>query len=522
MLDAWITKQKLRPGSNWGETGGQNVRFVHYPPVAKGEGLVLLWLADEAAAAQPVDPLSSLPASEYLGKIDRWHVYYLASDKALAAWPTAKEDIKKALAGDPELSLKIELERTEHVAGTDVSAFLSISNLGPADIEAPATYWSAKIVVDGTAYERLPKFIGTWNGPGTIIPKGVYKGGLRLSQYGVTPESLTPGDHTISVKIGGEQSNEVTFKVLPQAAEEKKEGGAGATNPRDLIRVVRADSTIECDLEGKCLPVEHKVRRGLVSPDGKHVVYDVTEDGANCLMIAPTNDGNKARRLTDQKGYQGSPSWFPDSARIAYESIQSGKTQICAVDLFRPASGDTKYEQVTSHKHGARRPKFGPDGSLGYIVWREPMGKEALSDLVVMRGGKPTTIVSKKSIDDYVWSPDGKTIAISIRGELVFYDMKAERAQSIALREIDPELGSHLPRLVTWNPAGDAVACRIEALGGRIVGGPTLPGDNELFIVPRAGKPKSFSIGKTRTESPRPAGAPNSSLLVLDLEWVRR
>ena len=102
----------------------------------------------------------------------------------------------------------------------------------------------------------------------------------------------------------------------------------------------------------------------------------------------------------------------------------------------------------------------------------ERVGKRRLDDLVVMQGGKSKTIISKQSLDDYVWSPDDKTLAISKDGELVFYDLKAERAQSIALRKIDPGLDSHMARLVTWNPAGDTVACRIEFFGGRRAGGP--------------------------------------------------
>ena len=104
-------KLKRQPGSNWGETTGQAVRFVKNPPVHKGDGLINLFLADEPAAAKPVDILSSIPISEYLGKVDRWHIYFLASEKALAAWPSAKEDIKKALAAEPAMSFKIDSDR---------------------------------------------------------------------------------------------------------------------------------------------------------------------------------------------------------------------------------------------------------------------------------------------------------------------------------------------------------------------------------------------------------------------------
>jgi len=95
---------RIKPGSNWGESTGRIVRFVRNPPAFNGEGLIDVCLMDEAATATPVNINSSIPTSEYLGKVDRWHVYYRTSEKALQAWPTVKEDVKEALTARPELT----------------------------------------------------------------------------------------------------------------------------------------------------------------------------------------------------------------------------------------------------------------------------------------------------------------------------------------------------------------------------------------------------------------------------------
>ena len=90
---------------------------------------------------------------------------------------------------------------------------VTIGNLRPTDIEAPATYWAARAVLDGKEYVRLPKSIGKWNGPGIIIPDGVYRGAVSITEYGIEPSTLKSGDHKLSLKIGDEKSNELTFTV---------------------------------------------------------------------------------------------------------------------------------------------------------------------------------------------------------------------------------------------------------------------------------------------------------------------
>ena len=119
---------KVQPGSNWGETTCRIIRFVHKPPVHDGHGLINLWLADQAAVAKPVNAISSQPTSEYLGKLDKWHVYYLASEQALATWPTAKADIKSALSQSSATTASSD--------GTTVPADVSKSDNGKTSGEA--------------------------------------------------------------------------------------------------------------------------------------------------------------------------------------------------------------------------------------------------------------------------------------------------------------------------------------------------------------------------------------------------
>ena len=92
-------------------------------------------------------------------------------------------------------------------------------------------------------------------------------------------------------------------------------------------------------------------------------------------------------------------------------------------------------------------------------------------------------------INDYAWSPDGKTIAYSKLGSLIFHDLKTGAEQERAFVDIDERLSSHVAARIAWRPDGQVLACAITFLGGRQQGGPQMFGDRELFVIPRRGKP---------------------------------
>jgi hypothetical protein len=92
----------VRPGSNHAEGNGRLILFDYNPTgYKKDAGLVYLYLTNEKAAEKK-DVNSSLPASEYLGQAARWHVYATVTENAQKDWPTAKEDIKRALETEPK------------------------------------------------------------------------------------------------------------------------------------------------------------------------------------------------------------------------------------------------------------------------------------------------------------------------------------------------------------------------------------------------------------------------------------
>lgn len=109
-----------------------------------------------------------------------------------------------------------------------------------------------------------------------------------------------------------------------------------------------------------------RVGAPIVSPDGKWVVYTLTEpsyekDGAVAdLWIVPADGSAAPRRLTNSKAAESDAAWAPDSRRIAFATKREGdeEAQIYVIDL-----GGGEARRVTNIATGAANPQWRPDGA---------------------------------------------------------------------------------------------------------------------------------------------------------------
>ncbi|MBL8896374.1 MAG: S9 family peptidase [Planctomycetes bacterium] len=105
-----------------------------------------------------------------------------------------------------------------------------------------------------------------------------------------------------------------------------------------------------------------------VSPDGAHLVYEITRydipaNKGNSDLWLQRVDGSGAKQLTSFEGYDGGAKWAPDG-RIGFLSTRSGSMQVWVID---PRGGEA--QRLTDVKEGVANFAWSPDGKrLSYTL----------------------------------------------------------------------------------------------------------------------------------------------------------
>jgi Tol biopolymer transport system component len=138
------------------------------------------------------------------------------------------------------------------------------------------------------------------------------------------------------------------------------------------MRSILLGLAVVCSLAART-PITHesmwmmkRVGAPVPSPDGKWVLFSVNnpaydeKDQSSDLWLVPADASAKPRQITFTKGGEGSPTWSPDSRRIAFAARRDGDeaNQIYILDV----AGGGEAMRVTSLALGAASPRFSPDG----------------------------------------------------------------------------------------------------------------------------------------------------------------
>jgi len=197
---------------------------------------------------------------------------------------------------------------------------------------------------------------------------------------------------------------------------------------------------------------------------------------------------------------------MPVGKRIVFDSQRTGTSQVYVMN-----SDGTNIEQLTNDADGAALPKATPDGRLAYLRILEKDDKLPKKELVVREGRTSRTMI-KDVRSDYSWSPDGRAIAYGQIGRLLFHDVDTAKEWEINFpKDIHADMDHYTADQLTWRPDGQAVACSIVFAGGRKAGDKMF-GDEEIFIVPRDGRPTWF---RTKLQGG------DKYLPTASLKWVR-
>ncbi|MES2648906.1 MAG: S9 family peptidase [Bacteroidota bacterium] len=121
------------------------------------------------------------------------------------------------------------------------------------------------------------------------------------------------------------------------------------------------------------LPITHeslwlmkRVGAPVVSPDGKWVVFSVTEpaydekEAVNDLWMVPSDGSSPARRITANKAGESGYAWSPDSRQIAFVAKRDAD-EVAQIYLLNIKDGG-EAQRLTNLSTGAGMPAWSPDG----------------------------------------------------------------------------------------------------------------------------------------------------------------
>ena len=177
-----------------------------------------------------------------------------------------------------------------------------------------------------------------------------------------------------------------------------------------------------------------------LSPDGRRIAFTAEAGGARQIFLMPIR-GGYPEQLTAAENPASDPQWSPDGRRIAHVRGEA----IWMVD----AEGSHQ-ALVTQHPAGNRSPRWCADGhQIGFISRRRGWDQLWIVDAPVPRRGRPATrprspeptplTAPGVDIDDFVWSPDGRHIALTsqrlpdlLTSQIHILDMATGRERLIA------------------------------------------------------------------------------------------
>lgn len=134
-------------------------------------------------------------------------------------------------------------------------------------------------------------------------------------------------------------------------------------------------------------------REAAISPDGTRIVFVSTRSGGYEVWTAAINGSNQRQVTSFGTVRLGSPTWAPDSKRVAFDAYTGGKSDIWIAD--------PKPRKLTDEPGGATRPDWSADGHWIYYSTERGISR------VPVEGG-PATVVSRFGGLEPRESPDGR------------------------------------------------------------------------------------------------------------------
>jgi Tol biopolymer transport system component len=191
-----------------------------------------------------------------------------------------------------------------------------------------------------------------------------------------------------------------------------------------------------------------QIEKLALSPDGTWLAYDSDRNGQADIWKMPAG-GGPAEQVTRAPEHEFVNGWSPDGREILFHAIREGTRR----DVLVVSADGTRTEVAAGGPGEEQHAGWGPDGNS--IVFDSGEGESSVWEAFVVtrpRRGEPWSAprqLTRHGSADPKWSPDGRLIAFSARGQLrvIAPDGMAERVLVDAAAGDMPE-----PMHPVWSP----------------------------------------------------------------------